>query len=275
MNSLPSIAQLLSGVKTKKPLVHHLTNYVTVNDCANIVLALGGSPVMADEEGEAAEMVGLASALVVNIGTLNDRTIRSMFAAAKRANELGVPVVLDPVGAGATSLRTLTAERFLREVKLAVLRGNMSEVKTLSGAVSATRGVDSTDDPAGAGEMAAALALKYGCVVAITGARDVVTDGVRTAFIDNGHPLLAQVTGTGCMATSLVGCFCGVTGDPYLGACAGIMAMGLAGEKAFDNLGGSGGIGKFRVNLMDAIFQLDSADFLAGGKLTEKGGGRP
>jgi hydroxyethylthiazole kinase len=268
MESPQTIAQLLLDVKAKKPLVHHLTNYVTVNDCANIVLALGGSPVMADDEGEVGEMVAHASALVINIGTLNERTIRSMLVAGKRANELGIPVVLDPVGAGATTLRTKTADRILKIVKLAVLRGNMSEIKALAGAAGTTRGVDSTDDSAQGWEIALSMAQKYQCAVAITGARDVITDGTKGGFIDNGHPTLSQVTGTGCMASSLVGCFCGVTKDYYLASCAGVMAMGLAGEKAFKNLGPLG-IGSFRMNLMDAIYQLSPEDFLSGGKLTE------
>ncbi len=269
MESLPKIAQLLAEIKNKKPLVHHLTNYVTVNDCANIVLALGASPVMADDEGEVAQMVGLASALVLNIGTLNDRTIRSMLVAGKKANEKGIPVVLDPVGAGATNLRTETAARFLKVIQLAVLRGNMSEIKTLSGVGGATKGVDSTADSAGGREMAVEMARKYKCVVAITGAQDIITDGTRLALIDNGHPALSQVTGTGCMATSLVGCFCGATSDYYLAACGGIMAMGLAGEWAQGDMKLGRGIGTFRVNLMDAISQMTPEDFIKGGKISE------
>jgi hydroxyethylthiazole kinase len=144
----------------------------------------------------------------------------------------------------------------------------MSEIKTLAGVLAATRGVDSTDDSTGGQEIAVSLAQKLNAVVAITGARDIMTDGKRVAFIDNGHPTLAHVTGTGCMATSLVGCFCGVTKDAYLAACAGIMTMGLAGEKAFQNLG-SGGIGTFRVHLMDAVYQMAPEDYLSGGKFTE------
>jgi hydroxyethylthiazole kinase len=269
MESLKTISQLLTDIKTKKPLVHHLTNYVTVNDCANIVLALGGSPVMADDAGEVAEMVRWASALVINIGTLNERTIKSMLIAGKKANELGVPVVLDPVGAGATPLRTKTAEKIISEVKLAVLRGNMSEIKTLAGATAATRGVDSTDDAHGGREIAMAMAQKHHCAVAITGAQDIITDGTRVGLIDNGHSLLAHVTGTGCMATSLVGCFAGVGKDYYLAACGGVMSMGLAGEMAFTKLATGDGIGKFRINLMDAIYQLNPTDMIKNGKLKE------
>jgi hydroxyethylthiazole kinase len=269
MGNLKAISQLLGLVKEKRPLVHHITNYVSVNDCANIVLALGASPVMADDEGEVADMLKIASALVINIGTLNERTMSSMFAAANKANELGIPVVLDPVGAGATPLRTQTAEKFLKEIQLAVLRGNMSEIKALAGARVTTRGVDSIADSEGGKEGAMSMARNYRCTVAITGAQDVITDGKRVGLIDNGHPDLSHVTGTGCMATSLVGCFCGVTKDYYLASCAGIMAMGLAGEKAHMALKTGEGIGKFRVNLMDAVYQLSESDFLNAGKLAE------
>lgn len=270
MENIKTIAQLLRDVKTKKPLVHHLTNYVTVNDCANIVLALGGSPVMADDAGEVEEMVGIASALVINIGTLNARTIEAMLLAGKRANQLGVPVVIDPVGAGATALRTKTAARLLQEVKPAVLRGNMSEIKVMAGIDTRTRGVDSTDDSANGVEIASGLAKSLGCTVAITGVQDVVSDGSRTGLIANGHHFLAKVTGTGCMATSLIGCYVGVTDDYYLAACAGLITMGLAGEKAANQLNGSEGIGSFKVKLMDGIDRLTPDEILRDSKYTER-----
>ncbi|MGE5604781.1 MAG: hydroxyethylthiazole kinase [Bacteroidota bacterium] len=270
MENIKTIAQLLRDVKTKKPLVHHLTNYVTVNDCANIVLALGGSPVMADDAGEVEEMVGIASALVINIGTLNARTIEAMLLAGKKANQLGIPVVLDPVGAGATALRTTTAAKLIQEVKLAVLRGNMSEIKVVAGAAARTRGVDSADDGAGAAELALNLAKRLGCTVAITGVQDIVSDGSRSGLIDNGHPSLARITGTGCMATSLIGCYAGVTADSYLAACAGLITMGLAGEKAAASLNGSEGIGSFKVKLMDGIDRLTPDELLRESKLTER-----
>ncbi len=269
METINAIARLLDEVKAKKPLVHQITNYVTVNDCANIVLALGGSPVMADDEEEVEEMVAIASALVINIGTLNSRTIRSMFQAGKKANELGIPVILDPVGVGATTLRTETAARLLDELKLAVLRGNMSEIKTLAGLSAQTRGVDAADTGAGGEAVAAELARKLGCVVAVTGATDIITDGARIGFIDNGHPILAKVTGTGCMATALVGCCAGASDDYYLAACAGIMAMGLAGEKAQAGLGPEEGTGTFRVRLLDWVGRLGAADLTKGGKYHE------
>lgn len=270
METIQTIAQLLTEVKAKNPLIHHITNYVTVNDCANIVLALGGSPVMADDEAEVEEMVGIASALVINIGTLNSRTIKSMFLAVKRANQLGIPVILDPVGVGATSLRTKTATKLIQELQLTVLRGNMSEIKTLAGISSQTRGVDAIDDLSGGVEIAADLAKRLGCIVAITGAQDIISDGIRIGLIDNGHPLLSKVTGTGCMATSLVGCFCGVTKDYYLATCGGIMTMGLVGERAFTGLSLTAGIGSFKVSLFDWVYKLTADDLIHDGKFHEK-----
>ena len=267
MENLNKIAQLLSEVKTKKPLVHQITNYVTVNDCANAVLALGGSPVMADAESEVAEMVAIASSLVINIGTLNERTVNAMLLAGQRANELGIPVVLDPVGVGATSYRTKTAERLINDLQLAILRGNISEIKMLAGVSSKTRGVDATEDSQGGLEIAKRLAHELNCTIAITGAQDIISDGLRTGVISNGHPLLAKVTGTGCMATALVGCFAGVSKDYYLAASAGIITMGLAGEKAFAQ--SAAGIGSFRVGLLDVIYNLGPADLIQGGKFDE------
>ena len=267
MTELPTIAGLLTEVKTQKPLVHHITNYVTVNDCANIVLALGGSPVMADDAAEVAEMAAIASALVLNIGTLNARTIAAMLLAGKQANDLGIPVILDPVGVGATSLRNATAARLLQELKLAVLRGNMSEIKVIAGLDAKTRGVDSGDDSAADGpQIAAALARKLGCVVAITGVQDIVADERRIALIDNGHPLLAKVTGTGCMATSLIGCYAGVSRDYFQAAAAGLITMGLAGEQAQAGLAAGEGVGSFRSRLLDRIESLTPTGLIQGGK---------
>lgn len=259
-----AVSQLLLEVREQKPLVHHITNYVTVNDCANVVLALGGSPVMADDRNEVEEMVSIASALVINIGTLNSRTIESMILAGKKANKLGVPVILDPVGIGATQLRTKTAQEIIQEVKIAVVRGNMSEIRALSGLAAKTRGVDSGDDFQGGREIALGLARKLNCTVAVTGAKDIISDGYKTACIENGHPMLAKVTGTGCMATSLVGTYCGITKDYFLAAAAGITTMGLAGEKAFQALGKQDGIGTFKVRLFDCIFNLSSEEIMAG-----------
>jgi len=258
----------LSAVKEKSPLIHHITNYVTSNDCANIVLAIGGSPVMADDLEEVAEMVGFASALVLNIGTLNSRTIESMLVAGLRAKELGVPVILDPVGVGATKLRTNTAEKLIRELKPEVIRGNMSEIMVLAGQNVAIKGVDSIADEQGSSIIAKKLASKLNCVIAITGKTDVVSDGRQVCLLDNGHRILTDVTGTGCMTTSLVGTFCGVTKDYYTASIAGIIGMGLAGEIAQASLHHGEGIGTFRARLLDSIYNLTPEILAREGKIS-------
>ena len=262
------ISANLSAVKEKSPLIHHITNYVTVNDCANIVLAIGGSPVMADDLEEVAEMVSFASALVLNIGTLNSRTIDSMMVAGLRAKELGVPVILDPVGVGATKLRTNTAEKLIRELKPDVIRGNMSEIMVLAGQNVAIKGVDSIADEHGSAIIARKLASKLSCIIAITGKTDVVSDGRQVCLLDNGHRILSDVTGTGCMTTSLVGTFCGVTKDYYTAAIAGIISMGLAGEMAQASLHHGEGIGTFRVRLLDSIYNLTPEILAREGKIS-------
>lgn len=243
-------------VKEKSPLIHHITNYVTVNDCANITLAIGGSPVMADDLEEVAEMVSVASALVINIGTLNARTVDSMLVAGLRAKELGIPVILDPVGVGATKLRTNTAEKLIKAVKPEVIRGNMSEIKVLAGQNVTIKGVDSLADEQDSSVIAKELASELGCVIAITGKTDVVSDGHQLCLLDNGHKMLADVTGTGCMTTSLVGTFCGVSKDYYTSTIAGVISMGLAGEIAQASLRHGEGVGTFRSRLLDNIYNL-------------------
>jgi hydroxyethylthiazole kinase len=261
------VSQLIENVKDKKPLVHHITNYVTVNDCANMVLALGASPVMADDLAEVEEMVSFASALVINIGTLNERTIQSMLTAGKKANQLGVPVILDPVGVGATTLRTETAAILLKEVRFAVVRGNMSEIKMLAGLNVQIKGVDSVADQENGVEIAKSLSAKLGTVVAITGAVDIIAEQDRVCTISNGDRLLANVTGTGCMSTSLIGTYAGVTTDYFLSAVAGITTMGLCGELAKERLTDEQGIGTFKVNLFDEVSKISVDTFLNGGKI--------
>jgi hydroxyethylthiazole kinase len=265
---LEKIAANLAAVREQKPLVHHITNYVTVNDCANITLALGGSPVMADDLGEVAEMTGLAAALVLNIGTLNARTIEAMLVAGRIAGARGIPVVLDPVGVGATRMRTETAARIIRDIRPAVIRGNMSEIKLLAGLNVAIKGVDSVADAQDGQAVAQRLARELACVVAITGKRDIICDGTRTCYIDNGHELLAQVTGSGCMATSLVATYCGAGGDCFTAAVAGITTMGLAGELAQKTLTAAEGSGTFRIRLFDKVFNMTPQTLLSGGKIS-------
>src|SRR5205085_1901099 len=183
-----ALSSLLGRVRERRPLVHHITNMVVMNDTANITLAIGASPVMAHALEEVEEMVRLAGALVLNIGTLTPEQIEAMLRAGKRANELGIPIVLDPVGAGATHLRTQSALRLLRELNISVVRGNASEVGTLVGVAAETRGVDSISLAEDREVVAGRGAHMFGCTVAITGARDVIADGQRMAWVENGHP---------------------------------------------------------------------------------------
>jgi hydroxyethylthiazole kinase len=254
-----AIASLLNDVRAARPLVHQITNYVSVNDCANAVLAIGGAPVMADDADEVVEMVGIASALVLNIGTLNRRTIETMLLAGRRANELGKPVLLDPVGAGATALRTETAKMLLRELRLAVVRGNISEISALVGEAGTTRGVDASGLEGDAAKIAVRLAKASGTVAAVTGAVDVIADDKRIVKVANGHPLLTRITGTGCVATALIGAFSGVTDDYPLAAAGGLVCLGMAGERA---AAVHSGTGSFRAGLMDALSGLQAQDVL-------------
>ncbi|MCL2054299.1 MAG: hydroxyethylthiazole kinase [Oscillospiraceae bacterium] len=252
-----NLGNLVNEVRSKKPLIHHITNYVTVNDCANITLAIGASPVMADDIGEAADIVGIASAVVLNMGTLNERTIKAMLAAGKAANAKNIPVVFDPVGAGASKLRNDTAADIIREVKIAVLRGNISEIKFIAGIASKTKGVDAAETDSAslesAGEIAKNLAEKLGCVVVISGAVDVISDGERLALIENGVAMLSNLTGTGCMCTSLVGSFCGAAPNaPFEAAVCAMLTMGIAGEHAFEEAGNQGNA-SFHTALLNAI----------------------
>ena len=225
---------MFANVREKCPLIHNITNYVTVNDCANVLLACGGSPIMSDDKEEVAEITTICSGLNINIGTLNQRTIVSMLIAGKRANELSHPVVLDPVGAGASKLRTETAMQLLEEVKFAVIRGNISEIKTLALGSGTTKGVDADiadrvteenlDDMVA---FAKSFAEKTGAVIAITGAIDIVADDKKAYCIRNGHPMMASVTGTGCQLSAMTAAF--VTANPehpLEATAAAVSAMG-------------------------------------------------
>jgi hydroxyethylthiazole kinase len=246
----------LGAIRERKPLVHNITNYVVMNETANAILALGALPVMAHAEEEVAEMVALAGALVLNIGTLSERWIQAMIVAGKEANERGVPVVLDPVGAGATTYRTGTAQRLLGELEVAVLRGNAGEVATLVGVEAEVRGVESVGAGGDPAELAREAARTLGLVASITGAVDHVCDGERSAAIANGHELMASITGTGCMSTAITGCFLAAQDDPFEAAVEALVAFGVAGEDAAAEAKGPG---TFHVALYDALAGLDPA----------------
>lgn len=254
----------LENVRAKTPLIHNITNYVTVNDCANILLACGGSPIMADDKNEVEEITALCGGLNINIGTLNSRTIEAMVLAGKRANALGHPIVLDPVGAGASELRTNTAMRLLEEVRFTVIRGNISEIKTLAGAAAATQGVDANvadrvtqENLDSAVAFAKAFAMRTGAVVAVTGAIDLVCDGERAYVIRNGHPMMSSVTGTGCMLSAMTAAYVTANSQDPLGAAAtAVCAMGLAGEMAYARLTEQGGNASYRNYIIDAIYHM-------------------
>lgn len=273
MNSLKQqTAALLARVRETKPLIHNMTNYVTVNDCANAVLAIGASPIMADDIAEAGDIASIAGALVLNIGTLNQRTIASMLDAGKRANLAGVPVVFDPVGAGASTLRNETVRRMLKEMKFSIIRGNLSELSFLAGFASTTKGVDASEDDAqnSADEVAKTVARSFGCVAAVTGAVDVISDGNRLVRISNGHPMLSSVTGTGCMTSALVGSFAGAAKPDEMlpAAVGGVASMGIAGELAYA-AAGKVGTGSFHIAIIDALSGLNAASFEAKVNLNE------
>lgn len=261
---------LLREVRIKNPLIHNITNYVTVNDCANAILAIGASPIMADDVAEVEEIVSISSALVINIGTLNQRTITSMIIAGKKANELHIPVVLDPVGAGASSLRNKTTQEILSEVKIDIIRGNLSEISFVAGLSASTKGVDTSkaDERNDAEAIAKSVANKYSCVVGITGQVDVISDGIRVAKVANGHKLLSKVTGTGCMTSALVGSFCGITKDYYTATVTGITAMGIAGEISFIKTREMG-TGSFHIGIIDTLSNMNSTYFVEREKIDE------
>ncbi|NLG93592.1 MAG: hydroxyethylthiazole kinase [Clostridiales bacterium] len=271
MNTITKeISQAIARLREAAPLVHNITNYVTVNDCANALLAIGASPIMADDLAESGEITAISSALVLNIGTLNRHTVDSMLAAGKRANECGVPVVFDPVGAGASKLRNDTVKTILEQVKITILRGNISEVSFVAGLDAATKGVDASavDGRRDAVSVAGLAAERLGCTVAITGAVDVISDGKRVVKIHNGHPMLSKVTGTGCMTSALAGAYAGANKDAFVAAAAGVASMGIAGEIAYEKAGHLG-TGGFHIAVIDALSRLDSAVMEARGKLDE------
>lgn len=263
------IQALFEKVKTQKPLVHHITNPVTVNDCANITLAIGGSPVMADCYKEVQEMVAIANALMINFGTITDDSFKAMKLAAYRANELGIPVVFDPVGVGATSYRTERAKELLAEIKIAIIRGNQSEVAALTGTAVNTRGVDAGDVAEEAHITALKAAKQFQSIVVVTGKTDVVTDGRSCLLIDNGHEWLTRLTGTGCSSGSLIASFAGVTENLLEAAVAGISTMGICGERANHQLTETDGLGTFKLKLMDEISLIDGETWIKEVKIRE------
>jgi hydroxyethylthiazole kinase len=262
---IENASENLARIRQEHPLVHNITNYVVMNFTANVLLALGASPVMAHALEEVEEMVGLANALVINIGTLSASWVESMFSAARAAGDRSIPVVLDPVGAGATRFRTETARRLISEVPVAVIRGNASEILALSGHGAATRGVDSLQSSQDAHLAAAEIAGRYHTVVAVTGMEDFVTDGSRAVGIKNGHAMMARITGTGCAASAVTGAFLAVEKDAFIAAAGALVTFGIAGELAASS---NPGPGSFHPLLLDALDAVDEKTILARGIVT-------
>ena len=291
--------KMLENVRKKSPLIHNITNYVTVNDCANITIACGAAPIMADDDGEVAEITGICAGLNINIGTLNSRTIKAMLIAGKTANELKHPVVLDPVGVGVSKLRTDTAKKLLEEVKFTAIRGNISEIKTLAAGVGlaekrclaekgslaekggfaekgslAPKGVDAnTSDKVTKENLAAAVSFakdfsaKTGAVIAITGAIDIVADSSKAYCIYNGHPDMSSITGTGCQLSSLTAAFVTANPDsPLEATAAAVAAMGYAGEIAHERLTPLDGNSTYRNYIIDAIYNMTPEMLAKGAK---------
>lgn len=273
------LGRACGNVRAGVPLVHCITNYVTVNDCANALLACGGSPIMSDEPEDVVDITSICGGLLVNIGTLNARSIEAMRVAGARAAELAHPIVLDPVGAGASALRTKTAGDLADSLPIAVIRGNMSEIKALAGAAASTRGVDANPDDAVTDdnlEASAAfvreLARRANAVIAVTGAIDIVADADRAFAIRNGVPMMGKITGAGCMLSCVVAAYAVANPDDVLAATvAAVAGMGLAGQRARESMPATAGNATFRTHLIDELYRMTPEELAAGAIVEEIG----
>ncbi len=258
------LKEMLENVRKKSPLIHNITNYVTVNDCANILLACGASPIMADDENEVEEITTICGGLNINIGTLNQRTIPAMQKAGVKANELEHPILLDPVGVGASTLRTKTAQELMKYINFTVIRGNISEIKTLARGTGTTRGVDADVSDSVTQEnlsqtvaFAKAFSKKTGAIIAITGAIDIVADESRAYCIFNGHSMMSSITGTGCQLSALTTAFVTANQEtPLEAVVAAVCTMGICGEKAYERLSEQDGNATYRNYIIDAVYHL-------------------
>lgn len=267
MSPLAKIAaENLQKIRSNKPLIHNITNFVVMNFTANVLLASGASPVMAHADNEVEEMVVFAGALVLNIGTLTDTWVAAMIKAGKKASTLGTPIILDPVGAGATALRTNAAQAILRETTVSVVRGNASEILALAGQEAQTKGVDTAHSVQDASQAARQLALHLGTTLAITGVTDLVTNGKQTLIIEGGHPLMPAVTGTGCSASAILGAFLAVDPNPLTASATGLAYFGLAGEKAGQLAQGPG---TFMIHLLDALYTITPEELASHCRISE------
>ena len=257
-------AENLALLREKKPLIHNITNYVVMNYTANALLAMGASPVMAHAQNEVEDMVSFAGALVLNIGTLTDDWIASMVKAGIKASALGTPIILDPVGSGATPLRTNSAKQIIDQTKIRVIRGNASEILSLRHENSKTKGVDSIHSVDEAADTASILAEELQTTLAITGPVDLITDGQRVVRVSNGHPLMGYVTGTGCTATTAIGAFLAVDSDPVSATATALAFFGLAGEVAGQSASAPG---SFMIQILDALYTITPDELRQGCKI--------
>jgi len=260
------INKIRNSVKEQKPLVHHITNWVTIYDCANIVRAVGALPVMAHAPEEVEQMTSISSALVLNIGTLTSSLVEAMIKSGKKANELGIPVILDAVGVGATDMRTEKANEIIEKVKVDVIKGNSSEVAKLAGIDVETNGVEATKVEHDLIELGKKLASEKGATVVITGKEDVIVDSKKGYICKNGHDMMGSIVGTGCMVASVIGSFCSVEKDHTKAAAAALSVFGIAGELAARV---SNGPGSYKENFYDEIFNLSDSDISDMQKLEE------
>ena len=258
-------AENLKKLREKKPLIHNITNFVVMNYTANVLLAAGASPVMAHAQEEVEEMASIAGAVVLNIGTLTPDWVESMIKAGWKANRLNIPVILDPVGSGATTLRTESVRRLINELSINVIRGNASEVLSIIRRDSGTKGVDSVHSVDDALDTALDLAEELGITLAITGDVDLITDGKRTLRVYNGHPMMGMVTGTGCAATAIVGAFLAVDPDPVTASATALAYFGLAGEMGAKTAHGPG---SFMTGSLDALYNIDAVALREGARIS-------
>lgn len=271
---MSTLGTCVDQVRANVPLVHNITNYVTVNDVANVLLACGGSPIMSDDPKDVEDITSICGGLNINIGTLNQRTVEGMFLAGKKANELGHAVLLDPVGAGASAFRTETALKLIQEIKFDVIRGNISEIKTLALGSGTTKGVDADVADAVTEEnldqsiaFVKTFAEKMGCIIAVTGAIDLVSDGTKCYVIRNGRPEMGKITGTGCQLSGVMTAF--ITANPeekLKAAAAAVCTMGLAGEIGFSRMQEGDGNSTYRNRIIDAIYNMDQKNLDEGAK---------
>lgn len=269
------LQKAFDNVRKNKPLIHNITNYVTVHDCANIIIACGGSPIMADEIEEVSDITSICSGLNINIGTLNKNSIEAMFIAGKKANELNHPILLDPVGAGASKLRTETAIKLIKEIRFSVIRGNISEIKALSNGCKNTKGVDADiNDIINQNNIETIINLaknfseKTGAIIAITGAIDIVANKNNVYIIKNGCPEMSHITGSGCMLSAMTTAFICANPSTKLHACAAsVCAMGLAGEKALQKMKNlNAGNASYSNLIIDEIYNMNGNNFIKGAK---------